>query len=650
MNKLHTFFFFLFLSGFALAQVDDSSMQPADGKLMNGRQLKDTIGSKFNTEKEFDVAKTHYTDYKIISYLNDSTIIDTTLSYRKDQISNHLRKSNFELLPLHNLGQTYTKLGYDFSSIQLLPKTGMREKHYDFIEAEDVNYYRVPTPTSILHYRSGIQQGQVLNSMLTANLTPELNVSLAYKGLRSLGNYRQALASRQNFRITSSYQSKNKAYRARVHFVSHNLMNEENGGLTTSAVEYFITNSSDYTDRGRLETNYTNAESTLKDKRYYIENSYNLWQQQDSAGNSFLQLGHELVYSHKYYQFLQDKSSSFIGETYQDKITDSTYHKTLNNSIYAKLKSPYILGTLGVKAVYSNYDYGYNSVLFLTDQTIPQKLKGNTLSVAANWNTDIKYVNLQTNAGAILQGKLKGNYLKGIARFTKDSLFTAKATLLLQSQSPNFNFLLYQSNYIDYNWHPNLENENTRYLSISLASKKWADAEVSMTQKDFYTYFDENSKPQQYAEILNYMKIKAHKAISYKKFTLDNTLLFQRVMTGKEVFRVPELLTENSLYYTDYLFKGKPLFLQAGFTFKYFTKYQANAFNPLLNEFVLQNTREIGNYPMLDVFVNGQIRRTRLFFKAENIPSLWGQNVLATPTHAYRDFTLRFGVVWNFFI
>ena len=93
------------------------------------------------------------------------------------------------------------------------------------------------------------------------------------------------------------------------------------------------------------------------------------------------------------------------------------------------------------------------------------------------------------------------------------------------------------------------------------------------------------------------------------------------------------------------------MLLQTGITFKYFTKYKADEINPLLNEFRLQNTTEIGNFPMLDVFVNAQIRRTRLFLKAENVSSFWtGRTYFATPSQPYRDFTIRFGLVWNFFI
>jgi len=625
------------------------------GETISGRQLNDTIsGNKFNKETRIELdAKTHYTDYKTITHFNDTIIIDTTLSLKKERLFNHFRKDKFENMSQHNLGAAYSNLGYDFTEIDMLPKMGISVKHQDFLEVEDVTYFRVPTPTTELFYKTGIQQGQVLNSLLTTNITPQLNMSIAYKGLRSLGDYRNALASHQNFRATSSFETKNKRYQARVHYVAHNLLNQENGGLSDASLLLFGFDDAEFRDRERLETNYTDAESLLKSNRLYLKQSFNLWQHTDSLHkqDSYLQLGHEFINANKYYNFNQDAANIFIGEAYKNTIADSTYHNKTDNVVFADLKSPYVLGKLGVKATYSQYNYGYKSVLYLDNQTIPDKLKGNVLSAEASWQAKFRTFSLNSGIGTIISGDLKGNYLTGTAAYTIDSLFTAKATLSVQSHAPNFNSQLYQSDYIDYNWHKSLENENTRYLGFSLESDKLVDVQASITQKDDYTYFDENSKPQQYDEMLQYFKVKAHKAISYKKFTLDNTLLYQNVMTGNEVFRVPEIVTENTLYFTDYVFKGDPLFLQTGITFKYFTKYQAAEFNPLLNEFRLQNTTEVGNFPMLDVFVNGQIRRTRLFFKAENISALWERgNYFATPTQPYRDFTIRFGLVWNFFI
>ena len=126
--------------------------------------------------------------------------------------------------------------------------------------------------------------------------------------------------------------------------------------------------------------------------------------------------------------------------------------------------------------------------------------------------------------------------------------------------------------------------------------------------------------------------------------------MYQNVSSGSSVFRVPEMITRNTLYYKDYWFKGKPMLVNIGATFNYFSKYKANAYNPLLAEFTIQNSQEIG-FPSVDVFFNAQVRRTRLYFKIDNVTSGFTEkNYFSAPNYPYRDFTIRFGLVWNWFI
>ena len=110
--------------------------------------------------------KTKYTDYKIISFKNDTTIVDTTLTLKKHYKFNFLRKDNFELLPFHNQGQTFNNLGYNFKDISQFPDIGFRAKQFNYFEKEDVDYYHVPTPTTEVLYRTGLEQGQVLDLSL----------------------------------------------------------------------------------------------------------------------------------------------------------------------------------------------------------------------------------------------------------------------------------------------------------------------------------------------------------------------------------------------------------------------------------------------------------------------------------------------------
>ncbi|HSQ46168.1 MAG TPA: putative porin, partial [Lutibacter sp.] len=224
MKKLFTVLFF----GFYLMTVDAQIMRQQEG----GGVFK-SDSTTFKNEVQIKLSgETKYTDYKIISINNDTTLVDTTLTIAKDYKFNYIRKDNFELLPFANQGQTYNKLGYNFNDNSLFPTIGATAKHYNYYQVEDVYYYDVPTPTSEFMYRTGMEQGQVLDGFLTMNTSRQFNFSIAYKGLRSLGKYRNSLASHGNFRTSVNYQSKNKFYSLKAHYMSFDLLNNENGGLT----------------------------------------------------------------------------------------------------------------------------------------------------------------------------------------------------------------------------------------------------------------------------------------------------------------------------------------------------------------------------------------------------------------------------------
>ena len=598
--------------------------------------------------------KTKYTDYKIISLKNDTTYVDTTLTIQKEYKYNFLRKDNFELLGFHNQGQTFNTLAYDFSNQSRLPLMGMNAKHFNYLTTNDINYYEVPTPTSEILYRTGLQQGQVLETLFTLNFSKRFNVGIKYKGLRSLGNYRNSLASHGNFSTFFSYRNKSERYAIRGHITVQDLMNEENGGITQSSLDAFINDDPNFTDRGRMDVNLEGTETKLEGERFFFEHDYKLFSKKDSLAQNFtnLKIGHSLSHEEKAYEFTQTSINDLFGNTSSTGFVEEVESKYFNNQFFLEFNSKYILGRFRVKTDITNYNYGYGSILNTNINAVTTpKIKGSALSFGGTWNAKIK--NFQLNSEVNLtpgSGKISGNNIYSEAIFKKDSLFTLKGSISINSKSPNFNAVLYQSAYDDYNWqNDNFKEINTRNISFGVHTK-WINAKASLTNIENFTYFDEASKPQQSGENITYLKVKANNEFKFGKFALNNTVLFQQVSSGQDVFRVPNLVTRNTLYYSDFLFKGKPLFLQTGITFKYFSKFKSNAFNPLLNEFRIQNTTEIG-YPTFDVFVNAQIRRTRIYLKADNLSSMFlKKNYFSAPNHPYRDFTIRFGLVWNWFI
>ena len=224
------------------------------------------------------------------------------------------------------------------------------------------------------------------------------------------------------------------------------------------------------------------------------------------------------------------------------------------------------------------------------------------------------------------------------------------------SKIPNNNYTLHQSSYVNYNWNNSFDNEKINTIKVE-ANTEWLNASAQFTSLNDHLYFTELIAtdllqlvtPQQYNKTINYISIKASKKIKFRKWALDNTILYQNVSQEDAILNLPQIVTRNSLYYTNKLFK-KALFIQTGVTFNYFTKHFANDYNPLLAESFVQKSKEIGNFPMIDFFINARIRQARIFLKAEHFNSgFTGNDFYTASNYPYRDFMIRFGLVWNFF-
>ncbi len=592
-------------------------------------------------------------DYKIITRENDTTYLDTTLSLQKDFKFNYLRKDEFDILPFSNIGQTYNSLSYDFSSTQLMPNFGARARHFNYMEIDDMNYYYVATPLTELMYKSGFEQGQLLDAFFTVNTSKQFNFSVAYKGLRSLGKYQHILTSTGNFRVTSNYKTKNNRYHARAHVVMQDLLNQENGGIRDDDIINFESGNPEFLDRSVFDPQFEDAENLLEGKRFHLEHHYNIIQHKDSLGSNTLSLGNMLSLSDKYYEFIQSNPNVFFGDAFE-----TTIHEGVKlEDFYAEANATYTNNTLGsLKAFigYDNFNYGYDKLVQLNGNRITNRIKGDVISAGGSYKNTIGKINVNGKFGINVSGDLTGNYFEGKAQYIYNDDITIGASLNLNSKAPNYNYLLYQSDYLNYNWQNNYNNVETKQLAIQLEANKIANVDLDFNTIDNYTYFSKNIegkvRPNQINKTINYFRLRLSREFRYKNFALHNTLRYQNVVDGEGVLNVPELITRNTLYYSNHFFK-KALFVQTGITFSYFTKYYMNAYDPLLAEFYVQNGSELGGFPRLDFFINVKVRQTRIYLKAEHFNAAFsGYNFYAAPNYPYRDFVVRFGLVWNFFL
>jgi hypothetical protein len=594
--------------------------------------------------------------YKIISAARDTTFVDTTLSIYKKNKFNYLRRDNFGLLQFSNVGQTYNSLAYSFDRLHLKPVFAAQSHHFNYKEIEEVNYFNVPTPLTELYFKTAYEQGQQLDAFFTVNTSPQFNFSIGYKGVRSLGKYQHILTSTGNFLFTSNYHTKNKRYVIRAHVAAQDIYNQENGGLTDNSLLLFTSGDSEFRDRGRLDVKFEDAENKLEGLRFYGDHYYELLSQRDSTGYYVLSIGNVLSYEDKFFRYNQSKAFAGFGPSYEStNLSTKTKLEDFNVKAYADFNNS-LLGKMTAWAGYTDFNYGYNSVLILDSERIPNRIKGNLIEAGAAYEKEYRGFKLSGKGAINVAGDFDGNYLQGAASYNLNENYNARASITVHSVAPNFNFLLYQNDYKNYNWKYELNNVKTQELKFKINTKQFGNASVSYTGIDDYAYFgikqnDSTPSPMQASERIDYLKVKFEKEFKLGHFGLDNTVMYQQVLSGEGILNVPQLITRNTLYFEDHWFK-RALFLQTGVGFNYFTKYNMNAYDPVLAEFYVQNQQELGGFPLVDIFFNAKIRQTRIFFIYENFTSIFGgrNEYFSAPGYPYRDNVLRFGLVWNFFL
>ncbi|MFT5216817.1 MAG: hypothetical protein ACI83H_001946 [Glaciecola sp.] len=659
MNRLLLIFCFFTFSLLQAQVTDPVKLKVGEFKDPVRGDRNDTLsnrGSSKNTSnRNIKNKDAKITDYKIINVENDTIIADTTLTIYKDYKFNYLRRDYFDLLTFSNIGQTFNTLSYNFNDDRLMPNFGARAMHFNYKEIEDVNYYYVPTPFTELMYKTAFEQGQLLESMFTINTSKEFNFSIGYKGMRSLGKYQHILTSSGNFYFSTNYKTKNNRYNLRAHVTAQDLFNEQNGGIKDEDIENFESGNPEFLDRSVFDPAFENANSFLRGNRYYLEHAYNLIQQKDSVSQNILSIGNTFSYEDKYYKFEQSSQNDFFGDAF---ISSGLKDKVSLQNMYIDVNAKYINNTIGVlkfKAAYNKYNYGYNKVVTLNGNDITNRLKGNVISVGGEYQNRIGEFNVEGKFGLNISGDFDGNYLSGNAAYNINDDIEISAGININSRAPNYNYLLYQSDYVNYNWSNDFSNVETKQLSFNLKSDKLVNIEADYSTINNYTYFglsesDSLVKPFQSSNTVNYFRIKVGKELKWRNFALNNTIRYQTVLDGEDVLNVPEIITKNTLYYSNHFFK-KALFLQTGIIFNYFTEYNMNAYDPLLAEFYVQNQTKLGGFPRLDFFINAKIRQTRIFIKAEHFNSAFtGYNYYSAPNYPYRDFAIRFGLVWNFFL
>lgn len=165
-----------------------------------------------------------------------------------------------------------------------------------------------------------------------------------------------------------------------------------------------------------------------------------------------------------------------------------------------------------------------------------------------------------------------------------------------------------------------------------------------------YTYFDSEAMSRQASG-----SIKVANATLTQKFKLgilhlDNEVTWQK--TNSDLLPLPTWTLYHNLYILTKIAK-KVLNVQLGADVRYFSEYYAPTYAPGLQQFHLQSEEgrmKIGNYPVVNVYANLQLKRTRFFVMFYHVNEGMGsRKYFYAPHYPINPRLLKFGVSWNFY-
>ena len=130
----------------------------------------------------------------------------------------------------------------------------------------------------------------------------------------------------------------------------------------------------------------------------------------------------------------------------------------------------------------------------------------------------------------------------------------------------------------------------------------------------------------------------------------DNVITYQKSSDNMSL-PVPDLNIYTNLFLR---FKiARVLKCDFGADARFFTKYYAPDYSPALGQYAVQtgnNRTEVGNYPIVNVYANFHLQRTRFFVMMSHINAGQGKpDYFLAPHYPLNQRIFRFGVSWNFY-
>ena len=587
-----------------------------------------------------------------------------------------------------------------------------RKEPRDFLFADAYDYYitdpqnaqyyntKIPYTNGMYTTRGGSEsKNERLKGTLTMNFGPKINVGGDLDYIYSRGYYKNNGNKLLSYRLFGSYKS--DRYEAHAYLSNFNFINYENGGLANDSV---ITNPDQYfagernqDDPKAFNTRYpVKAWNRVRGKQYFLSHHYNLGFERelegevDTLGNPvkvFIPVSsiiHTLEYQDNRRRFRSEAGEN-LNECYLTPdgyprvfglengtgVDDRTSYWNLRNTFGLSLREGFQdWAKFGITAFATfdkrkfqlpaqipglSYDPEYGSGLNASPSTIEfpitqvydefstyigaeiSKRRGNILTYNARGE-------LCVVGDDIGEFRATGNLQTKFKLLKKDATISAEG--YIKNVTPSFYMRHFHSRYFWWdNRDMNMIQQIYAGVKINLESTRTQlSAGVESIQN--YVFFNKQGMPEQKSGNLQVINARIKQDVMYRAFGWENEVAYQ-LSSDKSVLPLPQI----SLYTNMYLkFKvAKVLMVQLGANMYYNTSYYAPYYEPATQQFQVQDEVKVGNFPLVNAYVNFHLKQARFFVMGYNLGSKFvNPNYFSLAHYPLDPFVLKMGVAVTF--
>ncbi len=536
------------------------------------------------------------------------------------------------------------------------------------IKPEDVQFYNTKTPYSNIGYNGGIatryRDEDDVKFLFTANANKRLNFGTYLNYINAVGQYANQNAVKFSGTVFGSYDG--VRYSANGGFVFNSIKNYENGGLVNPNDIHNDATPKDLNVNLRLRNSgeiKPTAYGAYSYNAFFFNHHYSLGFNrtvkvtEDSTRTEFVpvtRFTHTLLLKDERKRYReQEADTSFFyksGPYFSEVNTqDSTTLRSISNTLAVSLEEDFNKWMkFGLSGYIANdveqYTLPTDSGAWERINRVRTKVGGilsKTKGSHFRYNVQAELDVLGPQAGDF---NLEAN-VGGYFRLWKDSV-TLTARGFMRNESPSLFLNRYKSNYFQWNNDFNRTYRTQIGGTIAIPTRSFA-LNVTVENISNYIYFGNDTLPNQHKGNVQVLAANLKQNFRVGKFHLDNNVVYQ-LSSDQDILPLPSFTLYHNLYYLDKWFDV--LSVQFGVDLRYHTAYYAPSYMPAIGQFYTQDQVKIGNYPVMNVYLNFHLKQVRFFVKYFHFNSLFMDgNYFSMPNYPINPAAFRVGISWNFY-